>query len=179
MKTQFAHEAHNRQDRAHKADYREEMPTRRGGTWSGISTRTASGGNYIITLQLNFTEVKPLVAEALRAFDPNIDFRRLAHAVRSEICRHHSTLRRATANLAPSVLAREVQKLSALACKTVPGRFLRWHDSVPDDESATPPVIPAEFHHWLRKLVRKQNTAVTTPAASSAPPSAPSSPLHT
>ena len=61
-----------------------------------------------------------------------------------------------------------MQKISALSCKTIPGRFLRWHDSVQDDESGTPPAIPSEFHRWLHMMVLKQDSAATTPSISTA-----------
>ena len=179
VKQALLHEEHNRQDKAHKADYRDEMRPRRYGTWSGMSTGRATGGKYVITVQLTFAEVKPLVATALRTLEPNIDLKKLTNALRSAIGNHRSTFYRATPKLAPSVVASEAQRISANSCKTLPGRFLRWHDSVPDDASGTPPAIPAEFHLWLQKMVLKPNSATTNPAVSAAPPPATSSPPNT
>ena len=175
MKAQLAHEVHNRQDKAYKPAYREEMAPGRSGSWSGIGVTRASGWNYIITILLKFTATKPIVAEALRSLIPDIDLQKLANAVRSAIGNHRSTVRSSTGKLSPAILARETRTLYATACKTVPGRFLRWHDNVPDTPSTGPLAVPPEFHPWLHKMVPRHSPAVTPPSASSAPPSSVSS----
>jgi hypothetical protein len=163
MKRVFQHEHHNRQDKALKPDYNEEMLPCRAGNWSGMSAQRATAGNYIITIHIPFDGIKPAAAAALKSVLPEIDLGRLTNAVRSELGNHKSTFHRATNKLAPAVVARESQRLFGLVAETTAGWFLKWHNSVSEDEAAKPPPIPARLRPWLQKMLMKPTSAPSSP----------------
>ena len=139
------------------------MRPRRAGNWSGVSAQRATAGNYIITIHIPFDGIKPTAAAALRSVLPEIDLGGLTNAVRSELGNHKSTFHRATNKLAPAVVARESQRLLGLVAETRAGWFLKWHNSVPEDEAAKTPPIPARLRPWLQKIVMKPAFVPSSP----------------
>jgi hypothetical protein len=155
MKKAFLHEDHNRQEKAFKPAYREQMRRRSEGTWSGMSKCERSAYKYTTKLTFDFKELKPLVAQALQSIRPGIDTKKLVNAIRSETCRHKSTLRHSSAAPPAGMLAAEVKKLTAQASKSIPGRFFLWHESIPDT-LASLPLIPNQFHRWIERFVEEK-----------------------
>jgi hypothetical protein len=152
MKKTLLHDHHNRQDKAKRGDYRDEMPPRRTGTWSGKSGPSTPSSCTTFTFTLPFTQLKPPVVEALRALLPNIELANLVCAIASELGRHK--VQRQTRSLSRKPSVKETQNLLELVRRsgTVPARFYKWHRDIPYDLTE-PPVIPEQFHMWLAKMV--------------------------
>jgi hypothetical protein len=127
----------------------------------------------LVTIALDFSELNPLVAEALHSFEPEIDFKRLIVALRSEAGRHRSTYESASLKINSERVNLEERKLlAALASGPISARFFWWHESLKNSKSTVAPIIPKRFHEWLRKFVNRQNEIIPAPAASPSTPKA-------
>jgi hypothetical protein len=174
MKNQFLHEAHNRQDKAQKADYHDHLGPRRKASYTGLATSSSGDGNVLFTISLEFPDLKPHVTEALRGLEPNIDIPKLINALRSEASGHKSQLRRSSLRIPRNTVEREERKLMVLLRKTKPGRFILWHNALPEEASSALPAVPTELRDWLRKFLPKQTGPVAPPASPLSDPSPPS-----
>jgi hypothetical protein len=164
MKRQFLHEAHKRQDNAQKGDYHDDLGPRRNASYTGLATSASGDGSVLFTISLEFPDLKPHVTEALRRLDPNIELPKLINALRSEAGGHKSQVRRSSLRIPRNIVEREERKLTMLLRNTIPGRFILWHNALPEEASSPLLAIPTELHDWLRKFLPKQTSPVAPPA---------------
>jgi hypothetical protein len=156
MKKAWRHEDHNRQDKALRRDYRDDMLPAKRGTWSGASgSSTSTPPSWLsFTFSLDFSAVKPVVIEALQNSFPNIDLTKLVNAIRSELGGHKVHRQTSSVSRKPSVTERNKLLASVRSSASVACHFYVWHEDI-DPHCAERLHIPEEFHKWLAKMVSK------------------------
>ena len=168
MKRGLLHEQHNRQEKAQKPDYREDMklhpktPVR--------SPLPLPRYKIDLTLRRNFRELAPPIVAALHRLEPRIDLRRLVEAINSRLgetgCKLHCEL-----ELNAIIRAiRGAFRANQAPSPHISARFLRWHDQAAAANFRRPsdPVrIPDEFHAWLHKLAMPPKSASVTASSTS------------
>lgn len=162
MERKFLHEHHNRQEKAFKPDYLEEMrhpdhPS----ILRAKQPKHPTGPKpqeimytWVISRKRQFDHIEPAVASKLHKLFPTINLTPRVDAIRSYLRDKHQiefTTRRAT-ELQSAYDA--VNRVIKLRHENIAGSFLKWHDQTARKIYRNPQEpfeIPQEFCKWLSK----------------------------
>jgi hypothetical protein len=143
MKRQFLHEAHGRQDKAHKPDYQEEMREKRPSSAPTVSqvALAALRRKRASIPRRKITSFSPEILTALRQLNPAINITQLLQAVNSVLGQPCYTDQRGDRPFTNTPLT-----------------FVQFMHDFDNFNSKFPGCaisIPGEFHYWLAKFVPK------------------------
>ena len=179
MKKQLLHEQHNRQEKARKPDYREELrtaPRRQHVPNQYPSSRSTSGG-WIWTVKHSIREIAPAVVVALHQLSPRVNVARLRNVINSELGQHKATVRTSTIPRTQPAKVRETANALLRAIgRTLPGQFYIWHEQAKARCQSGPAFnceIPPKFRRWLERMaVAADGGTAAQPALERARPAA-------